>query len=106
VRKAAPEGGESVEIDEALMQYLEELSCLTLAQEEKQRIAEDLKKILVYMERLGELDTQGVPERSHPFDHVNVFRKDVAAASFDRERILANAPDRDERMFIAPKTVE
>ncbi|MCL2009464.1 MAG: Asp-tRNA(Asn)/Glu-tRNA(Gln) amidotransferase subunit GatC [Synergistaceae bacterium] len=88
-------------IDEKLIDYLEELSCLTLSFDEKQRISGDLKEILGYMERLGELDTGGVPERSHPFDNVNAFRDDIAGESFDRELILKNAPRRDDRMFIS-----
>jgi aspartyl-tRNA(Asn)/glutamyl-tRNA(Gln) amidotransferase subunit C len=58
------------------------------------------------MKRLGELDTQNVPERSHPFDNVNAFREDRLINSFDRELILKNAPDRNDKLFIAPKTVE
>ena len=88
-------------VDEKTIDYLEELSCLTLSVEEKQRISGDLKEILGYMERLGELDTEGVPERSHPFDNVNAFRGDEVGTSFDRELILKNAPRRDDRMFIS-----
>jgi aspartyl-tRNA(Asn)/glutamyl-tRNA(Gln) amidotransferase subunit C len=58
------------------------------------------------MARLGELNTDGVVERSHPFDNVNVFRDDEARPSFDRELILQNAPVRNDEMFIAPKTVD
>ena len=93
-------------IDEALISYLEELSCLTLAAGEKQRLAKDLEDILGGMARLGELDTTGVPARSHPFDHVNAFREDAVAPSFDRDLILRNAPVSGGGMFIAPKTVE
>ena len=93
-------------IDGKLIGYLEDLSCLTLSDAEKERLSGDLGKILNYMERLSELDTDGVPERSHPFDNVNVFRDDIARTSFDRELILKNAPDRNNEMFIAPKTVE
>ncbi|MCL2080734.1 MAG: Asp-tRNA(Asn)/Glu-tRNA(Gln) amidotransferase subunit GatC [Oscillospiraceae bacterium] len=93
-------------INNELITYLEDLSCLTLTEEEKRRLAVDLKDILSGMARLGELDTQGVPERSHPFDHVNCFRDDAAQASMDRELILKNAPHRNNEMFIAPKTVE
>ena len=95
-----------MQIDEKLIDYLEELSCLALSGEEKQRISGDLKEILGYMERLGEADTGGVPERSHPFDNVNAFREDVTGESFSRELILRNAPERDDSMFIAPKTLE
>jgi aspartyl-tRNA(Asn)/glutamyl-tRNA(Gln) amidotransferase subunit C len=93
-------------IDEKLIAYLEDLSCLTLSGPEKTRLAGDLKEILGGMERLGELDTENVGERSHPFDNVNAFRGDEAKASFDRELILKNAPQKNGEMFIAPKTVE
>ena len=95
-----------MQIDGKLISYLEDLSCLTLSDDEKLRLAGDLKAILGNMEQLGALDTTGVPERSHPFDHVNAFRDDEARASFDRELILKNAPQRNGEAFIAPKTVE
>lgn len=93
-------------IDNDLIAYLEALSCLTLSDDEKQRLSGDLGKILKYMERLSELNTENVPERSHPFDNVNAFRDDTIQASFDRELILKNAPHRSDEMFIAPQAVE
>jgi len=93
-------------IDESLISYLEDLSCLTLTGDEKARLAGDLENILSHMARLSELDTEGVPERSHPFDHVNAFRGDAVTPSLGRELILQNAPVSDGEMFIAPKTVE
>ena len=92
-------------IDEDLITYLETLSCLTLSENEKQRLKGDLSDILGGMARLRELNTENVPERSHPFDHVNAFREDTVQASFERELILRNAPERDEAFFTAPKTV-
>ena len=92
-----------MQIDEKLIAYLEELSCLTLSAQEKHRIAGDLEKILRYIDRLGELDVDGVPERSHPFDNVNAFREDETGASFDRELILKNAPLSEGGMFVSPK---
>ena len=95
-----------MQIDETLISYLEDLSCLALSREEKARLEGDLSEILGGMARLGELDTQGVPERSHPFDHVNAFREDTAQASLDRNLILQNAPASNTAMFIAPRTLE
>ena len=95
-----------MQIDDELIDYLEELSHLTLSEEEKLRLSGDLKEILSGMARLNELDTEGIPERSHPFDNVNAFRDDEAVESFPRELILINAPFRNDEMFIAPKTVE
>ncbi|MCL2111247.1 MAG: Asp-tRNA(Asn)/Glu-tRNA(Gln) amidotransferase subunit GatC [Clostridiales bacterium] len=86
--------------------YLEELSHLSLSDDEKGRLAGDLGKILDGMARLEELDLADVPERSHPFDDVNGFRDDEVQASWDRELVLQNAANRNSEMFVAPKTVE
>ena len=95
-----------MKIDDKLINYLEDLSCLTLTAEEKTRLAGDLEKILSYIDRLSELNTDGVPERSHPFDTVNVFREDEVCPSYNRELILKNAAKKNDECFIAPKTVE
>ena len=95
-----------MQIDEKLIEYLEDLSYLSLTSEEKNRIKDDLKVILSDMERLSELNTDDVLERSHPFDNVNSFRDDIIKDSFERELILKNVPRRNDEMFIAPKTVE
>jgi len=95
-----------MQINEHLITYLEDLSYLSLSDSDKNRLTGDLQKILDYMAKLGELDTTGVNELSHPFDNVNIFRDDEARPSFDRELILKNAPVKNEEMIIAPKTVE
>ena len=93
-------------IDDTLLAYLEDVSCLALSDDEKGRLKGDLEKILGYMAQLGGLDTEGVPERSLPFNNVNAFRDDEVSASFDRELILKNAPVKNDAMIIAPKTIE
>lgn len=91
-------------IDSKLITYLEELSCLILTDEEKKRLQNDLSDIIGGMALLGDLDTENIPERSHPFDNVNAFREDEIQASFDRELILKNAALRNNDMFVTPKT--
>lgn len=93
-------------IEDKLICYLEDLSCLTLPDDEKLRLKGDLAEILSYMARLESLNTDGVTERSHPFDKFNAFRQDDVQPSLDRELILKNAPDSNGEAFIAPKTVD
>ena len=95
-----------MQIDNELIEYLEDLSCLALSNNEKTSLTGDLQKILDYMARLSEIDTNGVSERSHPFDDVNAFRNDEVRASFERELVLKNAPVRNDEFTVAPKTVE
>ena len=93
-------------IDEKLINYLEELSCLMLTPDEKERMAEDLENIIGLVAKLEMLDTTGVAERSHPFDNVNNFRDDEVCRSLDRQLVLKNAPQHNDEVFIAPMTVE
>lgn len=95
-----------IQVDNNLISYLEDLSCLTLSDGEKNRMASDLEKILNGIAKLGGLNTDGVPECTHTFEKVNVFRDDEVRPSLDRELLLKNAAVKNDEFFIAPKTVE
>ncbi|GLG03673.1 Asp-tRNA(Asn)/Glu-tRNA(Gln) amidotransferase subunit GatC [Drancourtella massiliensis] len=87
------------------MEYLEILSQISLTEEEKQETAGELKKILAYMEKLEELDTDGVEPMSHVFPVQNVFREDIVEREDQWEALLENAPQKKEGQYLVPKTV-
>ncbi|MDR2543073.1 MAG: Asp-tRNA(Asn)/Glu-tRNA(Gln) amidotransferase subunit GatC [Treponema sp.] len=93
-------------IDDKLFSYLEDLSCLTFSDDEKKHLMEDLQKTMNGIAHLTDLNTDDVPLCIQPFDHVNVFREDAVRTSLDRELVLKNAPLKNEKMFVAPKTLE
>lgn len=95
-----------MQIDDQLITYLETLSRLSLTEEERADTRENLAKILAHIDKLAELDITGAEPLSHPFPSVNVFREDETAPSFDRETILAAAPEQKDGCFKVPKTVE
>ena len=90
-----------MQISDELIAYLEDLSRLSLTDDEKTRLKGDLAQIIGHMALINELDTENVPETGH-LPRVNVFREDEARPSLDRELILQNAPRRTEEMFVAP----
>ena len=61
-------------------------------------------RMLDYIDKLGELDTTDVEPLSHVFPVENVFREDVVTNGDERERILSNAPQEKEGMFVVPRT--
>ena len=87
------------------MEYLEILSQISLTEEEKQETAGELKKILAYMEKLEELDTDGVEHMSQVFPVQNVFREDIVEREEKWEALLENAPQKKEGQYLVPKTV-
>ena len=62
--------------------------------------------MLDYIDKLNELDTEGVEPLSHVFPVENVFREDVVTNGDCRGDILQNAPGEKDGMFKAPRTVE
>ncbi|MDR0853541.1 MAG: Asp-tRNA(Asn)/Glu-tRNA(Gln) amidotransferase subunit GatC [Clostridiales Family XIII bacterium] len=95
-----------MKIDDKLIDYLADLSRLELSDEEKAARAEDLRDILTYMEKLNEVDTEGLPEMTHPFEKVNTFRADEVLNSDNHEKLLENAPEKRGDYFKVPRTVD
>lgn len=95
-----------MEITSELTDYLQALGRIRLTEEEQQKTMKDLGSILGYIDKLNELDTEGVEPMSHAFGRTNVFREDKVTNGDMREDILKNAPESKDGAFLVPKTVE
>ena len=69
------------------------LARLELSNDEVERMSVELSKVLDHIEKIGELDLEGVPPTSHVIDVVNALRADEPEPSLPREVILAAAPE-------------
>ena len=92
-------------ISDETIEYVGILAKLELSQEEKRQAQEDMGKMLDYIDKLNELDTQGVEPMSHVFPVHNVFREDVVVNGDDRNNMLRNAPAVKDGSYKVPKTV-
>ena len=86
--------------------YVAELARLDLTPEEKRLFRAQLETIVGYVDQIASVDVSGVEATMHGQPLVNVMREDEVAPSLDRERFLANAPDRSGAEFRLPKIVE
>ena len=93
-------------ISNEVIDYVSILAKLDLSEEEKEHAKSDMGRMLDYIDKLNELDTQGVEPVSHIFPINNVFRDDVVENGDDRDNILKNAPETKDGCFKVPKTVE
>lgn len=82
------------------------LARLEVAPEEVDGLAAKLSALLEYVEKLGELDLEGVEPMAHVHEIVNAFREDEPRPSFPNEAILANAPAAESGCFRVPKVIE
>ena len=84
-------------IDDETIEYVGILAKLELSGEEKEQAKADMGRMLDYIDKLNELDTEGVEPMSHLFPVTNTD---------NRDKILKNAPGEKEGMFKVPRTVE
>jgi aspartyl-tRNA(Asn)/glutamyl-tRNA(Gln) amidotransferase subunit C len=82
------------------------LARLELSEEEKSLFAGQMAAILGYVDKLKELNTDGILPTSHAVPMENAFREDVARPAIGVEQALANAPDRVESFYRVPKVIE
>jgi len=92
----------STDIDVA---HVAKLARLALTPEEEAHLADDLRKILAYVDELRAVDVTGVPPMSHPLPFVRPLRPDVPAAPLPQATALSGAPTHDSEAFIVPKVV-
>ena len=92
-------------IDDETIEYVSILAKLELSEEEREQAKKDMGRMLDYIDKLGELDTEGVEPMSHVFPVQNVFREDIVTNSDTREQLLTNAPEQKDGMFMVPRIV-
>jgi aspartyl-tRNA(Asn)/glutamyl-tRNA(Gln) amidotransferase subunit C len=85
--------------------YIAELSRLRFTEPEMEKMTRELNMILHYVEKLNEVDTEGVEPLSSIHDDSNVFREDIVTSSLQNVDALKNAPDSQDRFFKVPKVI-
>jgi aspartyl-tRNA(Asn)/glutamyl-tRNA(Gln) amidotransferase subunit C len=94
-----------MEVNDALIDRLSKLARLEFNATEKEAIKTDLRRMIEFVEKLGELDTTGVEPLLHMSSEINVLRDDIPQGSISREQALASAPTTDGIYFEVPKVI-
>jgi aspartyl-tRNA(Asn)/glutamyl-tRNA(Gln) amidotransferase subunit C len=89
-------------IDREQVLHVARLARLELSDEEVERMAGELSGILEHVERMNEVDLEGVEPTSHVVELENVLRRDEPRQSWKREEVLEAAPDPAGGAFRVP----
>jgi len=82
------------------------LARLELSNEQKEEMRSSVEKVLVWMEALNEVDTDGVEPLVHITEALNNFRPDEAKPTLGRSKALNLGPDTNEQYFKVPQVIE
>jgi aspartyl-tRNA(Asn)/glutamyl-tRNA(Gln) amidotransferase subunit C len=95
-----------MEINEALLDHIANLSKLSFEGSEKDAIRQDLQRMIAFVDKLSELDTTGVEPLIFMSNEVNRLRDDSTEQSVSHEEALRNAPKKDSDYFRIPKVLD
>ena len=89
-------------IDREQVLHVGKLARLKLSDEEVERMASELSGILEHVDRISELDLEGVPPTTHVIDVAGALRDDEPQPSLPRDVALDQAPAVQDGGFLVP----
>jgi aspartyl-tRNA(Asn)/glutamyl-tRNA(Gln) amidotransferase subunit C len=95
-----------MDISNELIDKLSDLAKIQFEGAEKEQIKQDLNKIVSFVDKLSELNTENIEPLIFMSDAVNVLREDVVKQEITHEEALMNAPKKDSDYFRVPKFLD
>ncbi|OHE75690.1 MAG: asparaginyl/glutamyl-tRNA amidotransferase subunit C [Verrucomicrobia bacterium GWF2_62_7] len=86
--------------------YLAQLARIALNAEQVEKFGAQLQQIVSYVEKLKEVNVEGIEPTAHATPITNVFRPDEPRTPGDSAPFLKNAPQQANNLFVVPKIVE
>ena len=93
-------------IDIKTVDEIAHLARLEFDESSKPEILNDMNRMLVFIDKLNELDTNNVEPLIYMTDEKNILRSDVPEISLTQKEALKNAPKKDSDYFKAPKVID
>jgi len=93
-------------ITNQLVDKISHLARLEFENEAKEEIKNDMERMLTFVEKLNEIETDNVEPLIYMSDETNVLRDDIVKSQISHKEGLQNAPQHDTDYFNVPKMVE
>ena len=78
---------------------------LTLSRDEQEKLGAAVEQMLAHFSHMKEIDVQGLAPTTHALLRENRLREDVENRINVTEKLLENAPEREERFIVIPNVL-
>jgi len=95
-----------MKIDRDLLNKIAHLSRLEIDEKDADKMIKDMSAIVDWVDKLSEVDTEGVEPLTTMSYEINALREDEVKEHLSHERALKNAPQKDADYFRVPKVLE
>ncbi|WP_370089085.1 Asp-tRNA(Asn)/Glu-tRNA(Gln) amidotransferase subunit GatC [Ekhidna sp.] len=94
-----------MKLTKEILQKTAHLARLEFDEHSQQQMLDDLQKMVDWVDKLKEVNTDGVEPLTGMSSEINKFREDEVALHLPREKGLKNAPQADQEYFRVPKVI-
>ena len=95
-----------MKIDRPLLDKIAHLSRLEFEEKDAEKMMRDMSEIVDWVEKLNEVNTDGIEPLTSMSHEINVIREDEVKDHLEHDRALRNAPKKDDDYFRVPKVLE
>ncbi len=95
-----------MKIDKDTLNKISHLARLEFNEEDAEKMVQDMTNIISFVEKLNEVDTQGIEPLTTMSHEINALREDIVQPHLDHELALKSAPKKDSDYFRVPKVLE
>ena len=95
-----------MKVNNKLVEHLAHLSRLDFDDDSKEKMKFDFEKMLDFVAKLEEVDTDNVEPLSYMSSELNVLREDKVEQVLTQEQALQNAPVNDTDYIRIPKVID
>jgi len=95
-----------MKINNKLIKNLADLAKLKFNKTSSEKIKSDLEKMIGFIDKLSEINTDGVEPLIYLSDEVNVLRDDKISSEVSQKEALKNAPEKDSDYFKVPTVLK
>ena len=95
-----------MKVNNKLVEHLAHLSRLDFDDDSKEKMKFDFEKMLDFVAKLEEVDTDNVVPLSYMSSELNILREDKVEQVLTNEQALKNAPVNDTDYIRIPKVID
>ena len=94
-------------VDKSTVVRIAQLARIKISKDDLGALAEELSKIVGWVEQLDEVDTEGVTPMESTTEWTILRQRDDVVSDGDcRDEVLSNAPETKNGYFVVPKVIE
>ena len=95
-----------MQINKETLHKIAHLARLEFDEKDTEKMLRDLNGMIAFVEKLNEVNTDGIEPLTTMSHEINVLREDIVKPHMSREEALKNAPQKDSEYFRVPKVLD